>query len=67
MGKTFKRIIAIVLLLVTLVMLSGCSSGSSSSGSGGCFWCDGLGYASYYDANGKLQTKTCSHCGGTGR
>ena len=67
--KNAKKLLAMVLLLTALAgVLCSCSDSSSSSSRkpGQCIWCDGYGYSSYYDTDGKLRTKTCSHCHGSG-
>ena len=63
-----KRLMVLFLLVTLLAgILVGCGSNYSSAKPGQCMWCDGYGYASYYDSDGNLRSKTCSHCGGTGR
>lgn len=67
MEKTKKVIALILILILSVAILSSCSSGGGTKFTGQCLGCDGHGIISWYDANHKLQSKTCPRCHGTGR
>ena len=49
-----KKIAACFLLLILIIaILTGCGSYTTAK-PGQCMWCDGYGYASYYDVDGNL-------------